>query len=410
MRSWIGRTFVVGLAALALGACGSGDSETGGSTGTSGTTGGTTGSGDATALDSSGSPDSSATTGTGGDDATTTAPEDTVAGDDASGGTEDGAGATGDGTTADDTAEDTDIPSLPLCADKLTACYQGTCCTCFPPKTCEAGRDNSLSGLAQLANGPMETAVEDGDINIVSEFDGDTTGTFTMRMFTAKLAQESVDAKCDIQEDLCKWEVERANFDPDCKPLIVFDNATIVGDKLMAGGPDGIFKLSVPISTFSLALTISRATIEGTVIRGDGGAIIGFSGILAGAIPKVVLTTALENIDNLPFPKETIATLLDTVVKSDVDVLDANGDPGTDGVKESVSVGLVFEAIPADVIGIKAGTPDAGECQEPPTTFSPTSFRLTVLKLGTDGMEGQALDVDGLCGTPDPAIEMCGAP
>ena len=314
-----------------------------------------------------------------------------------------------DATDATDSADDTDATdatdATEACPDG-SSCNNGKCCTCAGIG-CGGGLDNALSQLSSLANGPLQESLDDGDVNLVAEFDGDTSdGTeFSLNMFIAELAADNAD--CDITKDTCNWELDLAAFDANCEPLIAFNNAVIDGTSLTAGGTDGIFVLSLPIAGINLEITVTSARIVGEVTK-EGDAITGLSGILAGAVPKKGLLDAVGNLgDDLPISPSAIENILNNVLSVDIDGLDAEGNPGTDGVKESYSVGIPFRGIPANIVGTQAAADDeTPACAEPPTTFSSVGFRMVELSLGTGGTEGQAIDVDGIC--TDPATpEMC---
>ena len=283
---------------------------------------------------------------------------------------------------------------------------EGQCCTCSGAN-CEKGIDNSLAGIAGLANSPLQESIDKGSVNLIAEFNGDLAGEFTLNMYTADLPAET---ECDVATASCDWVLSLSSFTADtCKPLISFNDAKIHADNTFtAGGPDGLFLLSLPIQGFVLELKVIGARIAGNVTK-EGDKITGFSGILAGAVPKAALEEAVDKLpeEGLPIPKAQIKSILGSVVKSDIDGLDATGEVGQDGVKESASVSIKFEAIPGNITAVEAYTePKEGEapkCATPPLleTFSDTTFRLSSLSLGDSGKEGEALDVDGVCVEPN---------
>ena len=310
----------------------------------------------------------------------------------------DGSTTATDATDATDGTDSTPVP--PACPDG-SSCSGDKCCTCSGVG-CGDGLDNALSQLATLANGPLQESLDDGDVNLVAEFVGDTSDgvEFTMNMFIAELAASNAD--CDITKDTCDWELDLAAFDAECKPLIGFDNAVINGDKMTAGGPDGIFVLSLPIAGFNLEIAVTSARIEADVDTAEDGTIVGIDGILAGAVPKKGLLDAVAGLgDDLPISPAALENILNNVLSVDIDGLDADGNPGTDGEKESYSVGIPFKGIQANIAGVQAaGEGDEPACAEPPATFSETAFRMVELRIGTGGTAGEAVDVDGICTEP----------
>ena len=261
--------------------------------------------------------------------------------------------------TGGDTIVEQDTGPKPKCGQG-SACYAGQCCTCSPPKDCEEGIDNMLSGIASLANSSLQGSVDDGSVNILTEFGGDTANgaVFSLRMYTGDLDPSNAD--CNVITDACSWHLSLAAIKADCSALISFENATIVDGKLTAGGADGVFQLSLPIANIELVLTVSRARIEADVTM-EGDQITGISGILAGAIAKKALQAAIEALDpeDLPISKDVIMNILSNVIKEDIDTLDADDNPGSDGVLDSSSVAIKFEAIPATITGFESPEPSA---------------------------------------------------
>ena len=386
------------------------ESDSGDETGTTDTTDSTDG---ADATDAADGDD--ATDGTeAGDGADAT---DTVDATDATDGT-DGIDAT-DAVDATDAEDGSDVADAtdgsdatdgdPATCPQGSKCNGAECCTCSGSE-CELGIDNSLSGIASLANSALQETIDAGDVNIVAEFVGDTTKTFTLNMYTADL--DPTDAACDIAVGPCKWQLGLEAFNADCGSLISFNNAAIDADgKLTAGGPDGLFVLSLPIQGFVLELKVVGARIVGEVTM-DGENITGLTGILAGAVPKAALAEAVDNLpdEGLPLPKPAIKNLLENVIKADIDAFDAAGTAGTDGVKESASVSIVFEGVPGTIASLEPadGQDPAPACAAPPAieTFSQVAFRMSGLSLGDSGKAGQGLDVDGVC-APPPEVGIC---
>ena len=229
---------------------------------------------------------------------------------------------------------------------------------------------------------------------------------FSLNMFIAELAEANAD--CDIANATCDWELDIAAFDANCEPLIAFNNAVINGTSMTAGGPEGVFVLSLPLAGFNLEIAVTSARIEAEVTKDGEGAITEINGILAGAVPKQGLLDAVGGLgDDLPISPQAIENILNNVLSVDIDGLDAEGNPGTDGEKESYSVGIPFRGIPANIVGVQAvADGDTPDCAEPPTEFSSVGFRMVELRLGTGGTAGEAIDVDGIC--TEPAMpEMC---
>jgi hypothetical protein len=301
-----------------------------------------------------------------------------------------------------------DTGPTPSCS-KGSDCFNGNCCTCSPPKNCEAGIDNMLSGIAPLANGPLQGSVADGSVNIIAELSGDYADgkTFSLKMYTSSLHEDN--AECDVNTEDCNFIISMSSFNEDCSTMISFDNAVINGTTLTAGGADGLFQLSLPITDeIVLALVVTRAQLVAEVEM-EGDTIKSITGILAGAVPKKALEQAIDAIDeeSLPISKDAIKNILANVVKEDIDALDADGNPGSDGTPDSSSVAIKLMATPVSITGYNLVTPSETEppepaCTEPPAidTLGPV-FRVSSLQLGESGMIGDALDIDGICAAPD---------
>ena len=276
-----------------------------------------------------------------------------------------GGSGSSDTPTPDTSSGDTSVPDTTptsKCEEGSTE-YNDQCCTCSPPKDCEAGIDNMLSGIASLANSSLQGSIDDGSVNVIAEMSSDwsTADTFALRMYTGDLAPTNED--CNVSTDSCEWHLSLSSLTKDCAPLIAFNNAKIADGKLTAGGPDGVFQLTLPIAGFDLVLMVARARIEADVTIEDGN-VTSINGILGGAIPKASLVEAVNALDpeSLPISKDVILNILSNVIQEDMDVLDADGNPGSDGEMDASSVALIFEAIPGTIGGF-----EAPETTEPPS-------------------------------------------
>ncbi|MBM4354303.1 MAG: hypothetical protein FJ109_10990 [Deltaproteobacteria bacterium] len=226
--------------------------------------------------------------------------------------------------------------------------------TCAPVEDCEGGYNNMLSGLlgqlAQFVDADAEIAkaLDEGDIALIAEMvDMKTDGTeFTMNMYIGDPAADK--ATCDFQTAVCEYYVKKDSVDPgSCVPIINFDNATITDGALVAGGPDAIFSVTIPIQEgIALTVTANMAQIVGT-IAGEGEAMTLTDGIVGGAVRKDKLMEAVDYIPDdagLPVSKDMIKNLLDMFVKPDVDTDD-------DGELDAASIGIKFAAIAGKILG-----------------------------------------------------------
>ena len=278
------------------------------------------------------------------------------------------------------------------CAGQPGSCPEGESLTCTPIG-CEDGIDNAMAGMAGLANSSLQGALDDGSLNYLMEFKGfPTDGAFTIALHRAQLDSESESGECDVSAATCGWEVEDSSFQPDCSANGTLSGVTLAGDSLNSTPAiDTTFKFELPTAGLPLAMPIGALRMEATVSTDAGGNITLITGILAGGIVKADLIAAVDDLpdEGLPISKDAIKNILSNVVKADLDLV------GDDGVKESASIGVLFEAVPG-TIGDTIAT-GAAVCAEIPATDGTPTFRLTKLKLGESGKSGQGLDVDGFC-------------
>ena len=246
----------------------------------------------------------------------------------------------------------------PTFCPKERPCYEGACCTCGPG-TCEAGIDNALAALADLINTSIKDSLATGTLSLTAEFAGGDPApgaTFALNMY--QTLRDPEDTKCNPAKERCRWFVDIGSFLDDCSVLVSFPNAKVEGTTLTAGGPDGAFELNVPVLGVVLKLQVVRARIEGKAHRDTDGNIYKIDGLLGGAIPRVLLQKALDDLpeEGLPITKSALKDLIESLVKDDVDALDADGKPGQDGVKESASMAFKFTGLPAELVGVTYDT------------------------------------------------------
>ncbi|NOZ02852.1 MAG: hypothetical protein GXP54_13345 [Deltaproteobacteria bacterium] len=222
--------------------------------------------------------------------------------------------------------------------------------TCAPSSDCSEGIDNSLGPLASLGNDAIVDSMTKGSIMILLEHRKlKTDGTpYQIAVYVGK-GLDSSNPDCDYQNETCAYLIDAQSLDPDCQPVVSLDNATIVNDVLTAGGKGYTFPFDLPIlGDVSLHVDLYYATIKADVTM-EGGKVATMTGILAGAVPKEQLKTAIEALPDdtqLPMPKDQIIQLLDLLVQPDID-----GDE--DGVKESASIGIQFTAIAGTISGVE---------------------------------------------------------
>jgi len=233
--------------------------------------------------------------------------------------------------------------------------------TCSPSGNCEGGHDNQLSDLLeQLAafvdpDEEIATALAEGKIVLLAETVGfaDDGSQFTINMYLGDAEDEK--EVCDWQVDKCNYFAKGDSFDlATCEPLIAFDNATVNGGKLHAGGPDSLFTIAIPISEGAMfQVTANMAQMVGDVVT-DGEEITIESGVIGAAVRKDKMLEAVELLpeeffDGLPVGKEMIMSLLEMFVVEDIDTDD-------DGVLDAASIGVKYATIPALITGVSFET------------------------------------------------------
>jgi len=220
--------------------------------------------------------------------------------------------------------------------------------TCSPADNCQDGLDNSLGLLSALANGPLQEAMDKGDVIILFEHRGfNTDGN---DYFMGFYQGEPVDPGCDVQSSSCAYWVDEELLDTDCQPMLGFSNTQVVGDHLTAGGVGFSYPFDIPISDgVMLSVLLANAMVDATVTLA-GGKPVSMEGILAGAVPKSNMIEAVEAIPEEDLPegmsKDLILQMLSLLVTNDIDTDD-------DGNLDAASVGIKFKAIGGSIAGVK---------------------------------------------------------
>jgi hypothetical protein len=335
--------------------------------------------------------------------------------------------------------------------------------TCAPVESglgvtpwCSDGIDNELSVLetllspvaADLLAGFTQGSVL-GDFRNAT-FDG---SRFVLPLYMAEVGPTT--PGCDPKTETCDYVLPREDFDGQCKPLYFWDNATIVGDLLTAGGAGYAFTVPTRYGV--------SATVHGTQVSArlaiTGGHVTGMlpGSLAAGAIR---VDEALALLDAaFPGPEDTIvyATYTKGFVRNVLQNLVApDVDTDGDGTPDAVSFGLRVQAGRGVIVDV--GTPCAAvaDCEDgnpcttdtclpeagctrtfnsdrcddgDPATVSDTCMagacvgsipdcgaRVAIgdlvaindASLGVSGFPGQGLDVDGDGATCAPALDGSG--
>lgn len=229
----------------------------------------------------------------------------------------------------------------------------GSAATCAPADQCSGGVDNQLGALAALVNPGLQQAIDDGVIHYLLSFTGANFDGAPFSLVFQAAEQSTVTLpKCDPMVAQCAFVPYSASFTPDCKPVVILDNAVVKGDLLTAGGPGYTFAVQAVLIGDTIAtLGMRDARIEARVTKTvTGTAIERLDGVVGGAINKAEFVATIQGLPDAFFlsigmNKEQVVGLLDIAVVADLDT-------DRDGTPESTSVGFRFNSIPADIVAL----------------------------------------------------------
>jgi len=220
----------------------------------------------------------------------------------------------------------------------------------------------ALSGFAKQIKDGVDSGIADGSLTIVLEpSDWKTDGSkIDMNVLIGDLdpSQVGSDGKptCDTTKDKCKYVVSNASYDQffsgkgQCPAVVNFNPTTITKGKLKAGGDKQVFLLKFPVLNFVLEFKISSASMSGDV-SDDKNWKSTKNAKLCGVLKKKAIEDAIDKIPEEELKKQSLTK--DMVKQLVTSLLKADIDQDEDGTKESVSVYIKMETIPAEVTGIK---------------------------------------------------------
>ncbi len=220
--------------------------------------------------------------------------------------------------------------------------------TCAPEGSCSGGIDNAMAALAPVINGPINDAMDIGNLHYVVDLSALVLdGTpFPFAVLDTELTAASAAASCDWTADECTYHASQFSFDPTCQPYFGLPNGSVHGTSFKGGGPGYHMTIAVALSGVGLIpITLRNAEVAGVLILDpDTKAVKGINGIFAGASPKQQLYDTIANLDPdvLPLDKAAVLALIDELLVNDID-LDG------DGEDDSASVALRFVTLPADL-------------------------------------------------------------
>lgn len=229
--------------------------------------------------------------------------------------------------------------------------------SCAPANMCSGGRDNSfgalMKSLAPALGGsePLMDAVEAGDIVMMVQLiePKDDGSIFLANIYRGSPVEPQ--NQCDFQSETCDYLVTEESFvKKTCLSITAFDNVQMKGGTITAGGPQYAFEFPFVLALTGgqeVVLPATHAKMVADVEVDNQGNIIGLEGIIGCAVTKAAIIDMVDQIpaEALPVSKDLIMAVLAMVVVADID---ADGD----GTKESVSTGMKFTAIPANLVGL----------------------------------------------------------
>ncbi len=181
------------------------------------------------------------------------------------------------------------------------------------------------------------------------------SSAFSLEVMPGKLAGSG---GCDPQSTSgqCKYLVDAKAFDiskstATCPPLIVYPNAKISGSTLTAGGPSQVVPISLNMQGVALSVTLHQATVSAQVAL-VGGKLSSTAGMNCGIVLKKDLETAIDAmpaaaLQQLGMDAAALKSLISSMLLADID---SDGD----GSKDAYSFAYLWEAVPAQIVGIAA--------------------------------------------------------
>jgi hypothetical protein len=242
--------------------------------------------------------------------------------------------------------------------------------TCAPVENCSEGIDNEMSGFfprvleawggsgGESTSEPYSESVAHDDLARLVQAEGwnHEGHPFTLNFYLGMRQNPS----CDRRSSECNYYVTMDSMDQaTCGPTMSFDNATLVGNSLTAGGAGYSFlfalvyqfdcleprKWTIPATNVSLVATVHDE--DPTHIRTQGilGATINMQALLD-AVKEMPLNPHLVFVSS---PHEMIRKALSEFLHPDIDTTG-------DGEPDAVSIGIPFTTTSAQILGLEGYT------------------------------------------------------
>lgn len=233
--------------------------------------------------------------------------------------------------------------------------------TCAPTDHCQDGLDNQFASMAAGLTSFVDLQVEledglaDGSIVVLFEMvQAKSDGSpFSLNFYFGR-AKDSPDV-CDFQNATCDYYVTSSSLDPvECSPITSFPNASLTEGKLVAGGPDGEFTLTIPTQE-GVAISITAQMVQ---LQGDAtlDPVSLTNGLISGVVRKDRIMDAFDMLPpefyaTLPVREYGFKSMMETFLVPDVDT-DQDGEP------DGISFGIRFTARAGNIVGMEpAATP-----------------------------------------------------
>lgn len=209
--------------------------------------------------------------------------------------------------------------------------------------------DNAFGGLDLLLkaqfNPQLATAVITGAMGLFLEHEtpGPGTGPYPMNIFFGQRVEPTA---CDPTTSGCNYRVFSGDVSGTCMARYAFDNATVSGAMMTAGGREYEAAFYLMLLDHPLKITLKWARVEGTVTM-SGGDVTGGGGILGGALDKQDFIYALQAVPDSKFTPYTKAQVINNVNIFLIEDMDVDNN----GKAESASIGIVFDIVTGTVLG-----------------------------------------------------------
>lgn len=219
--------------------------------------------------------------------------------------------------------------------------------------------DNAIAaGLSSLLPSIMDAVdkgLVDGSSAWLLHIPNLAAEPFTLEVMPGKLSgpsgcnTKSMSAMCKYLVDPKAFDI--ASTDATCPPTIAYPNAKIKGETLTAGGINQVVPVTLMVQGVALNVTLHQATVSAQLML-VGGNLASTGGMNCGVIAQKEL---IATIDSLPeaalqqvgLDAAAAKALISAVLKADIDM-------DGDGTKDAYSFAYLWEAVPADIVGIAA--------------------------------------------------------